>query len=317
MHRLQPKSMSTLHFSLGTAILLSIAAARLEAAAADDKAVSLPSPAAPDASSNLDDYFRPVIDARYDYYFPMDLKSTGGQLGDSEVQADIPLPPLKTDQFVLIPKFYYRFDQADIDTPSYHGVFDLHTLRVPVEAFWLSRDTPWLVFGYLESGISTDFSALNSNSFDLEVCAEIGYRFSPNLTLGLGGFYTNEYGRNTVLPGAGMIWTPAPVWTVALTPVGFNVVYKCSDESHVKLEALPYGGRWTAENDGQEQKIEFHGGKAGLLFEHRLFERCWVGCGGGIDLFNYLRVGSASGLPLVSEDGKPGLYLTGGIRWQF
>lgn len=267
--------------------------------------------------SLLDEYLRPSVDLRYDYNFPSNVQNELGKVSDWEAQLRVPLPPVKTDTFFFLPELYYRFDQLDINTKRYKGVFDLSTLRVPLQAAWLSPNSPWFVYAYFEAGFSSDFDLINSSSFDIEGSLDIGYRFSPNFILAAGALYTNEYGRSATLPSLGFVWAPCSQVTMALAPTGFNAVYKWTDDCHIKLEASPFGGRWTVKNDGVGQRLEYTGGHLGLLVEHRLFKQAWVTLGGGVNLFNNLRVDDTLSHKLYSNTVDPGLYLSAGLRWQF
>lgn len=269
-------------------------------------------------SNMVEDFFRPSLDLRYTHDFQMDFDDArGGNVSADEAEINIPLPPLHTGSVIMEAQLYYRYINLDIDTPGYRNTFDLHTFRVPLQAVWLSQNTPWFVFGYAEPGFSSDLNFTNGDSFDLSATLDVGYRFSPNFVLAIGAYYTRDYGHDTILPAGGLLWKINDWWTVSVTPLEASTVFRIGEDWRVKLKGLVYGGRWTVENAGEHQRVEFTGGKAGVDIERRLFRKAWLSVGAGANLFNELRIENRPNQELFDRDLKPGFYLTGALRWEF
>jgi hypothetical protein len=269
-------------------------------------------------SDLLEDYFRPELMLRYTHDFDMDFDDArGGNVSSDEAEIQVPLPPFKGGNFVFGAQLYYRYMNLDIDTPGYRNTFDLHTIRVPLQAAWLSPDSPWFVFAYAEPGISSDFNSVNHDAFDLSASVDVGYRFSPNFVLAVGAYYTRDYGRDLVLPSLGLLWRINDWWSVQVTPLEASTTFRMGEDWRLKVKAIVYGGRWTVENEGQRQRVELDGGKAGVDLERRLFRKAWLSVGAGANLFNNLRIEDSPNHQLFDRDLKAGFYLTGALRWEF
>ncbi len=277
-------------------------------------------PAVPSGTdeSLLRGYLAPEVAFRYDYDFPMDLDDGSGGYAMHEFRLSVPLPPVVSDTFVFFANLNYRLFAADVDTPVLNEDLDLHTLRLPMQAAWLSPSSPWMAIVYVEPGLSTDFSRVDSDSFDLSAGVGIGYRFSPTFMAALGVGYSRNYGDDEIFPVLALLWKPAERFTLAISPDGILPAYKVNDGFFIKLKLEVLGGRWTVEDEaGRERLLRLEGGTASLLLEHRLFEKCWMTLGVGINAFSELRVEDGSGRELLDEDLKEGIVVRSGIKWVF
>ena len=55
-----------------------------------------------------------------------------------------PLPLVLTDTFMMVTSLNYRMFDADINTGVLSGRFNLHSVRLPVQAGWISPSSPWV-----------------------------------------------------------------------------------------------------------------------------------------------------------------------------
>ncbi len=267
--------------------------------------------------SLIRDFFQPAVDLRYTYDDGMDLKHSSGQLSMHEAEITVPIPLVTSPNFYLMSDLYYRYYQMDVNTAEFSGRFDLHSARVPIQAAWLSADSPWFVYALVAPGISSEFKNSNEDSLDMSVSLDVGYRFSPRFVLAVGAYYTRDYGDDLVLPSIGILWAPTDKYSLSLTSAGIIGTYKCNDDWRIKLKGIPYGGRWFIDNNGNKQKIELSGGKVGVDIEHRIYKQAWLRLGAGANVFSNLRVEDARGREVLDRDLKPALYVTGALHWAF
>lgn len=303
---------NTLRLILGCALLAASCAGVLEAG-------TLPTPLAPGpARGMLEDALAPELSFRYDYDFPMSLDGAAGDYSMHEFRVAAPLPPVISDTFVLITGLNYRLFAADVDTGVLRDTLDLHTLRVSVQAAWLSPTSPWLAVAYLEPGLSTDFDEINGDSFDLSAAIGAGYRFSPNLMVALGVGYSRNYGDDDIFPAFALLWRASEHFLLNASPDGVVPEWRINDDWRVKLRFDLIGGRWTIdEGDSRARQIELEGGSVNLLVEHRLFEQCWLTVGAGLNTLASLRIEDGRGHALLDRDLEEGVVLRSGLKWRF
>jgi hypothetical protein len=248
----------------------------------------------------------------------MSLEDAPGEYSMQELRASIPLPPVVSDTFVLMAKLNYRLFLADVDTSVLHEDLDLHTLRLPIQAAWLSPTSPWLAAAYVEPGISTDFNQINSDAFDLSLGFGIGYRFSPDFMAAVGAGYSRNYGDDEFFPVLALLWRINDRFTVTLSPDGLIPSYKVNDDFYIKLRAELIGGRWLIEDEeGRERELRLQGASASLQLEHRLVKECWMTLGLGINAFSDLRIEDGDGRELLDEDLEEGVVIRTGLKWVF
>lgn len=267
--------------------------------------------------SLLQEFFRPALNLRYTYDDEMGFTDFNGQLSMHEAEITVPLSPVQRPQFYLLSYIYYRYYQMDVDTLGLSGEFDLHTLRVPIQAAWLSADSPWFVYAYVQPGVSSDSDSINRDSFDLSASVDIGYRFSSRLVLAFGAYYTRDYGDDMLLPSIGLLWAPNDTFSLNITPAGIISTFKCSDDWRIKLKAIPYGGRWIVDNNNARERIELMGGKVGVDIERRICKQAWLSVGAGANVFSNLRLEDSNGREVLDRDLEPALYVTGALHWTF
>lgn len=285
---------------------------------AGEKIDTTVTPPAKTEESLLREFLAPEVAFRYDYDFPMSLEDSPGEYSMHEFRASVPLPPVITDTFVLFANLNYRLFLADVDTPVLRDDLELHTLRLPVTAAWLSPDSPWMAVAYVEPGLSTDFSTINSDAFDLSGGIGIGYRFSPNFMAAVGAGYSRNYGDDEFFPVIALLWRPSERFTLVVSPDGVIPTCKVNDDCRIKLKLDFLGGRWLVEDEnGQDRTLRLQGATASLLLEHRLFQECWMTLGVGVNAASDLRIEDRDGRELLDEDLEEGLVIRTGLKWVF
>jgi hypothetical protein len=266
----------------------------------------------------LADILAPQLMWRYDYDFPMSLEGAPGDYAMHEFRAFTPLPPVMSDTFVMLTNVNYRLFEADLDTDVLRGDFSLHTIRVPIQAAWLSPDTPWFAVAYVEPGLSTDFNVINRDSFDLSTALGIGYRFSNDFIAAVGVGYSRNYAEDSVFPVLGMLWRASDQFLVTVSPDGVVPEWRVNDDWRVKLKLNLIGGRWTIEDDEErERQLRLTGGQVSLQLEHRVFDNGWFTVGAGLNTLANLRIEDAHGRELLDRDLEEGLVLRSGLNWRF
>lgn len=260
----------------------------------------------------------PEVVFRYDYDFPMSLEGAPGEYSMQEFRLRAPLPPVLKESFVMLTSLTYRLFDADISSDVLNGDFDLHTVRLPIQAAWLSRSTPWLAIAYVEPGLSTDFNVVNHDSFDLSAAAGAGYRFSPNFMLALGLGFSRNYGDDSIFPALALLWHPSDHFMLSVSPDGVVPEWRVTDDWRLKLKLDFLGGRWTIEDqEERERQLRLTGGSVNLLLEHRLVEQCWVTVGVGLNALANLRIEDDAGTLLQDRDLEQALVLRSGLEWKF
>jgi hypothetical protein len=266
----------------------------------------------------LEKFFQPSLDLRYTFDDDMEFTDFCGKLSMHEAEVTVPLPVVRSGNFRLLGALYYRYYQMQVDTPGLKRDLDLHTLRVPIQAAWLSPTTPWFYYVLLEPGVSSDFDSVSRDSIDISASVDVGYRFSSTFVLALGVYYTRDYGDDVLLPSIGLLWTPNETFSLNVTPAGIISTINCSEDWRLRLKAIPYGGRWTVSNDkGGSERIELSGGKVGIDVEHRLGKDAWLSVGAGVNVFSNLRYEDSRGREVLDRDLDPALYVTAGLHWTF
>jgi hypothetical protein len=268
------------------------------------------------------DALAPELSLRYDYDFPMSLDGAPGEYSMQEFRASVPLPPVITDTFILISSLNYRLFEADVDTSVLNGDLDLHTLRLPITAACLSPTTPWLGIVYVEPGLSTDFSVVNDNSFDLSAGVGVGYRFSDNLMIALGVGYSRNYGDDDIFPALAVLWRPNEHFMFTASPDGIVPEWRPNDDWRVKLKLDFLGGRWTVEDPegrgrDRDRIMRLEGATVSLLVERRLFDQCWLTLGAGFNTLANLRIEDSDESLLLDEDLEDAFVLRSGLKWKF
>lgn len=275
-------------------------------------------PAPPKESSVLEEALAPELAFRYDYDFPMSLDGEPGEYSMHEFRLSVPLPPVITDTFILLTGLNYRLFEADVTTDVLNARLDLHTLRLPVQAAWLSPTTPWMGIAYVEPGLSTDFNEVSNDSIDLSAAIGAGYRFSPNFMVALGVGYSRNYGDDEIFPAFALLWRVSDQFILNASPDGVVPEWRLNDDWRVKLRLDFIGGRWTMDQgDSDVQELQLTGGSVSLLVEHRLFEQCWLTLGAGYNTFANLRLEDGNGRELLDSDLEDALVLRSGLKWKF
>lgn len=275
-------------------------------------------PATPGGRSVIAQALAPEATLRYDYDFPMALGGGAGDYSMHEFRAFTPLPPVLTDTFVMVASLNYRVFDASFHTSALSGTYDLNSVRLPVQAGWLSPTSPWVGILYLEPGIATDFHVINGDSLDLNAGIGAGYRFSPDLFVAIGAGYSRNYGDDNVFPGIVVLWRPGDRFTLTVSPDGVVPEWRLSDDWRLKMKMELIGGRWTMEDgDGNARVVRLTGGTASLFIEHRVFRQCWLAIGGGINALAGLRIEDGAGSELLEEGLEEGFALRSGLKWVF
>lgn len=268
--------------------------------------------------SVLEEALAPEVAFRYDYDFPMSLKEEAGEYSMHEYRLAAPLPPVITDTFVMVTSLNYRLFQADVSTDVLDADLDLHTLRLPIQAAWLSSTSPWMTIVYVEPGLSTDFNVVNSDSLDLTGAVGVGYRFSPTFMMALGAGYSRNYGEDQALPAFALLWRVSDGIMLTASPDGIVPEWRISDDWRLRFRMDFIGGRWTIEDDSSNaRQIQLEGASLSLLLEHRLYEQCWLTFGAGLNTLAQLRVEDGSGGELLDQDLDEGLVIRSGLKWKF
>ncbi len=276
------------------------------------------SPAPAGQRTVLEEALAPEIAFRYDYDFPMSLQDAPGEYSMHEYRFGAPLPPVLTDTFILLSSVNYRLFDADVSTETFRDNLELHTLRLPIEAAWLSPTSPWMAVTYVEPGLSTDFNGVNADSFDLTAGVGLGYRFSDDFVLALGAAYSRNYGDDEVFPAIALLWRASDHFVLTVSPDGVMPEWRVNDDWRMKLKFDFLGGRWTVEDpEGQARILRLQGGSLNLLLEHRVFEQCWFTVGAGFNTLAELRIEDGSGGLLLDSDLDEALVLRGGMKWVF
>jgi hypothetical protein len=275
-------------------------------------------PPPPKERTVLEEALAPEVAFRYDYDFPMSLDGAPGEYSMHEFRLGVPLPPVIMDTFVMITSLNYRLFEADITTDVLSGDFDLHTLRLPIQAAWLSPTTPWMGVAYVEPGLSTDFNVVNSDSFDLSAAIGAGYRFSSDFMVALGLGYSRNYGDEDIFPAFALLWRVSDDFLLTASPDGIVPEWRVNDDLRVKLRLDLIGGRWTIEDDeGLDRELRLEGGSVSLLVERRIYEQCWLTLGVGFNTLANLRIEDGEGGELLDRYLEEALVLRSGLKWKF
>lgn len=291
---------------------LFIAAARLHAASSDT------APAAPAGPSVLEEFMMPKVTATYFHDFRMSLPEGRGGFSIDELALSAPVAALvKSDAILVLANLNYRLFSTDLSTGVTTGKFDLHTLRVPLQAAWMPEGSSWFLFALLAPGISTDFGAINRESFDLTASLDLGYQVSRDLVVAVGAYYSRDYGEDLLLPGIGLLWRPLPEFTLEISPNGFIPEWRIQDGWRLRGLLSPMGGRWTVHDHGAAKTLRITGAKAGVEFEHRLAAQCWATVGVGANVMQHIHIEDGRKSELLNEDVSGGLYVGGAVTWRF
>ncbi len=198
----------------------------------------------------------------------------------------------------LIPTFVYeatllRYD----DTPAGFPVRDedLHTLQLPLYGLRYSEDSPWIFGTYLRLGLSTDFDHIDGDDLFFDAGVALAYRFNDKFIAGIGAVVLDAFGDDTLIPGAGFIWSPCENVSVSLLGPVFLASWNASENWRFNVDVRYAGGTWNIDSNDRSRILTFRSYRAGLHAQRRLWDQWWLEGGAGVTFANKVELKTPGG----------------------
>ncbi len=183
------------------------------------------------------------------------------------------MPAMVKKRDMLVVGYYLATSRLEFDNaPIRDG--DLNELGLAVG--WLHQANPqWMTAAFIAP---VGHSRLDGgNLTDVEWFAGYLARYYQGSTRYwiLGGVYQNGIERDYFYPYVGMVWTPNPDWSVALTLPWPTVSYSIAPNWALRLGATPSGAQWVAESE-KKLSTGFSGWDLGISTETKIYDYLWL-----------------------------------------
>ena len=150
------------------------------------------------------------------FYVPAsELKEGEGKIEMSSYQIWGLAPVKLSDQTTLLPGLSYQglyADYSGFDSPSpelARGTKDppnaFHAIALILGCF-IDLDNGWSVFGDFRPALESDMENVDSRDISYQGSALVSHKFSDTLSLSLGLYYDDSFGRPKLLPLAAAQW---------------------------------------------------------------------------------------------------------------
>jgi hypothetical protein len=245
----------------------------------------------------------------YSHIAEADFKDPESGDGDekvslSETAVFAPVPVYESDDLAVFAgpwAEWFRFEFSGVG--DLDNDLDLYTVALPFGAEYRGVQD-WSFSGMLVPGFFTDFREVNSEDFKVQVHGLAQWQYTPKLAFALGLAYDTAFGDDDLYPVGGLIWDPAPQWSVRLLLPEPMVVWMPDEKVMLYWHTLPAGGKWNMHDSTQDDKaydFREESWRSGIGGELRLTESLWFHLSGGLDFDRKYKIENDDGYLLDSE----------------
>jgi hypothetical protein len=210
--------------------------------------------------------------------------SANGRVAIREVSLAAPLAAATVGDVDLAAGAWLAWTRLEFRGHPELGTEDLHGVSLFAAAERPAGEKGWGGAAMVMPGYYSDLRGGHTGEPRLVVHAEARYAFSPRLQLCLGGAYDTSFGRPQAYPVGGVIWTPAPAWSLRAVLPAPSVAWTPAEDVNLFAFVQPAGDRWVvSDDDTGRQVFRIESWRAGLGVEHRLWKSVRVRVSGGMD----------------------------------
>jgi hypothetical protein len=239
------------------------------------------------------------------------------ELSQFDIRSALSQPLVPADGMMLLPVAQYRATRLDFSgTPAGFPLddMDLHALSLSLFFLRSCESFPWMVAGWSNVELATDFRHVTGDSFTYDLAAGVAYRFGERLVLGAGVAALNLNGDSRVLPGIGIDWSPTDAWRFGIYGPNFLVSCNVTPDWILSLQGNTAGDIWTVRSGGQTRAVDLSSYRVGLHADRRLTRQLWLSAGGGVTLGNELELTTVRGSRIAGGDLDNGWFAEIALR---
>lgn len=256
----------------------------------------------------------------YTHLGGMDFDDRAGELKVDEfiLRSVIARPFSFANCWTFVPTLQVAQTSLNFDgtTPGF-AIHDEDLWAVSLGGIAISAPTgsPWMYAIWARATAASDLQEFGSDSFTFDIAGGPGYRFNPDLTVGLGLAVLNLNGDTKVYPGPFLDWQISDAVRLGIYGPEVTAVWSIAQDWRVSLRGEPNGGDWNFRDDnGDSRLIDLSSYRVGLHLDRRVVGNLWFGGGAGFTFANEIEYQSGSGKTISSEDLETGAYGFLGFR---
>lgn len=217
-------------------------------------------------------------------------------LPDNRPEEDLERFYLHQFRLGLLPKIYltpniifgFGFEYS---TYSFHFDFvdgeenvTFHSLSFPIDLMYLSKRV--FFWGRFYPGLHTDFNRVNEDSFQVQGGGIFGYQLVPQLWIGAGVFFVDDFGKPFPVPVGGIYWSPIPELIVnVIAPkramISCKILPRCYIFSYFEVDGAQVRFLLTRKEPHQDETVQFSFMKAGGGFSYEISRGLYLNVLGG------------------------------------
>lgn len=239
--------------------------------------------------------------AAFVYSGGMDLDETDGdmEIYSFEARTALSRPISPTNAFTILPVIQYKGTRVNFrDTPAGFPIEDEDVHSISLSSFFLYSVTgsPWLFGAWARAELATDFQHINDDDITFDVVAGAGYKFSENLTVGLGVAAINLNNDEDLYVGPAFDWKINDCWRVGLLGPNAVATYSPDENWEFSLRGDASGDEWNIRDAaGNSTTLDLDMYRVGLYADRRLTGDLWLRVGAGITVANEIEIKSPGG----------------------
>ncbi len=255
-------------------------------------------------SEVTDQYKLPNMDAvmgRFTYSNEMDFEDIDGSLSVTEFDflSVLSRPITVAGDIMLLPFVQYgltSFDFDGVDNSFPIADEDLHSVSLHLAALKYDKTSPWLYGAWVRAELASDFQHINGDDFTFDVAGGVGYRYSDNFMIGVGGAVLGINGDTWFCPGINFDWVVSDKVRVGLYGPMPVVSYTPNDDWSFSLRGNPGGGIWNITDDnGDSKDVDLSSYQVGAYAGRRLTGKLWLNAGVGMTVMNNITYSDSGG----------------------
>ena len=255
-----------------------------------------------------------VTKASFVYSGGMDLDETDGEMEvyTFEARTAICKPINPSSNFTILPVIQYEGTRVNFkDTPPGFPIEDEDVHSISLSSFFLYSDasSPWIFGAWARAELATDFQHINTDDLTFDVVAGAGYKFSENLTVGLGVAAINLNNDEDLYIGPAFDWKVNDCVRIGL--LGPNAVASWTPDENweISLRGDASGDEWNIRDAaGDSTTLDLDTYRVGLYADRRLTGDLWLRVGAGMTVMNEIEIKSPGGNTAYQDDLDEGWF---------
>ncbi len=254
------------------------------------------------------------VKASFSYAGGMDLDDTPGELETFTLDTRSVLsgPIQATNNLTLLPMIQYKATRLNWkDTPAGFPIEDedVHSISLSSYVLYSQQGSPWLFGGWVRAELATDFQHLNGDDVTFDLIAGAAYRFSDNLTFGLGIAAINLNNDEDYLIGPVLDWKISDTFRIGVLGPDVTASYTPDENWEFSLRGYTAGDEWNIRDAaGDSTTLDLDSYRVGLFADRRLSGDLWLRAGAGVTVMNEIEIKSPHGTRAYKDDMDSGWF---------